>query len=109
MLDILMKVGNTAGDTLFVCIFGILVVFLCLACIIGVIELLTLACNKIFGKEGKRGETHKTVSAPVIPTTPAPSTVIENRDEVVAAICTAIAEETGTDISAIRVVSIKRV
>lgn len=109
MLNTLMKVGNTASDTLFVCIFGVLVVFLCLACIIGVIELLTLACNKLFGKEGKKGETLKTASAPATPTASAPSTVIENRDEVVAAICTAIAEETGTDISAIRVVSIKRV
>ena len=35
--------------------------------------------------------------------------VIENRQELLAAICAAIAEENGVDISAIRVVSFKRV
>jgi hypothetical protein len=37
------------------------------------------------------------------------SAVIENRDELVAAVCAAVAEENGTDISAIRVVSFKKV
>ncbi len=34
---------------------------------------------------------------------------IENRQEVLAAVCAAIAEENGTDISAIRVISFKKV
>ena len=36
---------------------------------------------------------------------PAP---IENRQEIIAAVCAAVAEENGTDISAIRVISFKK-
>ena len=40
---------------------------------------------------------------------PAVNDEIPNREELVAAVCAAIAEEEGTDITAIRVVSIKKV
>jgi hypothetical protein len=33
---------------------------------------------------------------------------IENREEIVAAVCAAVAEEEGVDISALRVVSFKK-
>jgi hypothetical protein len=56
--------------------------------------------------EGKKAAAPQ--AAPVAQA-PAQSAVIENRDELVAAVCAAVAEENGTDISAIRVVSFKKV
>ena len=82
-----------------VCLIGIAVVFVGLACIIGLVELMHIVTKP----RAKKTESAKQVSAPAV------STVIENRDEVVAAVCAAIAEENGTDISAIRVVSFKKV
>lgn len=87
-----------------VCLLGIGVVFVGLAIIIGLVELMNLATNRIGNKE-KKNEGSKPVSAPA----PVLSGVIENRDEIVAAVCAAVAEENGTDISAIRVVSFKKV
>ena len=37
------------------------------------------------------------------------SPVIENKQEIIAAVCADVAEENGTDISAIRVVSFKKI
>lgn len=87
-----------------VCLIGIAVVFVGLAAIIGLVELMNYLTNKA---EGKKSSTPK-ASAPVVQA-PVQSAVIENRDELVAAVCAAIAEENGTDISAIRVVSFKKV
>lgn len=85
-----------------VCLIGIGVVFVGLAIIIGLVELMNFITTKA---EGKKKE-----SAPVEASAPAvASAVIENRDELVAAVCAAVAEENGTDISAIRVVSFKKV
>ena len=84
-----------------VCLIGVAVVFVGLACSIGLVELMHLVTKP----SAKKAENAPVQSAPVA----APSTVIENRDEVVAAVCAAIAEENGTDISAIRVVSFKKV
>ena len=88
-----------------VCLIGIAVVFVGLACIIGLVELMNLITVKAEGKK-KASAPAQNASAPA----PAvASGVIENRDEVVAAVCAAVAEENGTDISAIRVVSFKKV
>ena len=86
-----------------VCLIGVAVVFIGLACIIGLVELMNFITVK--------AESKKKASAPVeeAATAPAVSAVIENRDEIVAAVCAAVAEENGTDISAIRVVSFKKV
>ena len=45
--------------------------------------------------------------SPVEPATPAPA-VIENRGEFVAAVSAALAEELGTDVTGIRILSIKK-
>ncbi len=92
----------------FVCLIGIGVVFAGLICIIGLVELMTFICNKIASKVEKKAET---AVAPVknVAQAPITSNVIENRDELIAAVCAAVAEENGTDISAIRVVSFKKV
>lgn len=91
---------------LIVCLIGIAVVFFGLACIIGLVELMTFICNKILEKGDKKKE-----SAPAVSTQSAPvaTTAIENRAEILAAVCAAVAEEEGTDISAIRVISFKKV
>ena len=82
-----------------VCLIGVGVVFVGLVIIIGLVELMNL-----FTKPSK-----KEAEAPAPSVAPVQSAVIENRDEIVAAVCAAVAEENGTDISAIRVVSFKKV
>ena len=96
-----------AGDELhwaLVCLIGVAVVFVGLACIIGLVELMNLITVKAEGKKKPSGKPQPSapLQAPV-------SDVIENRDELVVAACAAIAEELGTDVSAIRVVSFKKV
>lgn len=83
----------------FVCFFGAAIVFVGLIILIGCIYLMNFICDKL-SKE----------KAPVKVSTPAPvaSKEIANRGEIVAAVCAAVAEEEGTDISAIRVISFKK-
>ena len=97
-----------------VCGLGISVVFLGLALLIGIIELVNLITTKIEGSRKDAGKKEVAVApaAAVAHATRKQENVpdtIENRDEIVAAVCAAVAEENGTDISAIRVVSFKRV
>ena len=87
-----------------VCFLGIAVVFVGLACIIGLVELMNLITVKLEKKKGEAPKAQSQVPAPQVA-----SSVIENRDEIVAAVCAAVAEENGTDISAIRVVSFKKI
>lgn len=79
----------------FVVVMGLCTVFIVLILIIGLCYLLALACK---GKEQKIEE------APA----PVASTTIPNRAELVAALSAAIAEYSGTDASAIRILSIKK-
>ncbi len=53
----------------------------------------------------------KSAEAPVaaVATAPIQNTVIENRQEIIAAVTAACAEEMGKDVSAIRVISFKKV
>ncbi len=79
----------------FVVVMGVSTVFIVLVLIIGLCYLLALACK---GKEKKIEE------APA----PVANTTIPNRAELVAALSAAIAEYSGTDASAIRILSIKK-
>lgn len=88
-----------------VCLIGVAVVFFGLACIIGLVELMTLICNKLLEGGAKKPVKAQSTQAPA----PVASAPVENRGEIVAAVCAAIAEEEGTDISAIRVVSFKKI
>ena len=90
-----------------VCLLGIAVVFVGLIAIIGLVELMTFICNKISSAVVSKEEKAAPAPAP-IKSAPTPVGAIENRGELVAAICAAVAEEEGTDISAIRVVSLKK-
>ena len=93
----------------FVCFIGIMVVFIGLACIIGVISLMnaSVARAKVSEKKpDKQTPDDPTAKSPVVQTA---STPIQNREEIIAAVCAAVAEENGTDISAIRVISFKKI
>ena len=80
----------------FVILMGVATVFIALVLIIGLCYLLALLCKE---KEPK----NETASAPVSQET------IPNRAEFVAAVSAAIAEYSGTDASAIRILSIKKI
>ncbi len=89
----------------FICFLGIMVVFVGLACIIGVISLMNTSTSRIKDSEKKK-DAEATAQTPV---TQAPAAQIENRGEIIAAVCAAVAEENGTDVSAIRVISFKKI
>lgn len=89
----------------FVCIMGIAVVFAGLIVLIGLVYLMNFVCDKVFKSKGASKSQNQQQAV----VTQQTSDVIPNREELVAAICAAIAEEEGTDISAIRVLSIKKV
>ena len=86
-----------------VCLIGVAVVFAGLIILIGIIELMNRICDKLAKKP-----TTEVKASPVVNAAPVAPAAIENRSEIVAAVCAAVAEENGTDISAIRVVSFKK-
>lgn len=77
---------------------GIGTVFIGLICIVIICSIMSL----FFRERKPKNE----VATPVAPATPA---VIENRQEIIAAVTAAVAEEMGTDVSALRVVSFKKI
>ena len=81
----------------FVVVMGVGIVFVGLICIIILCKIVALFC-----KEKKSATVQEVKSAP----TAAP---IENRQEIIAAVAAACAEELGTDVSAIRIHSFKRI
>ncbi|MBR6548159.1 MAG: OadG family protein [Clostridia bacterium] len=91
-------------DILFICAMGIATVFVGLICLVVVCKLLSWLVK---GKS-------KTLSQPaqVATSTPASAPVteqpIENKQELLAAISAAVAEELGTDVSGIRITSFKK-
>jgi sodium pump decarboxylase gamma subunit len=97
----------TEPSLAFVCFFGVAIVFSGLVILIGLIYAMNYICGKVLNKESDKSVASASASAPA--PTPVASAEIPNRGELVAAICSAIAEEEGTDISAIRVVSFKKI
>ncbi len=84
-------------------LLGMGVVFAGLVCIVIICKITSAFCNV----GAKKEET--TDSASLLGSATAPvATVIENRQEIIAAVSAAIAEELGTDISAIRIHSFKK-
>ena len=100
-------IANAAVNNGFVVAMGIGTVFVGLICIILLIKLMSMVTALFTANAPAQ-------SAPAAPAAPAPvaapvSTAIENRAEIIAAVCAAAAEEMGTDISALRVVSFKKI
>ena len=92
-----MEISNT-----FVVVLGIGVVFVGLICIVLLCKIVSAFC--MLGESKKRDNT-----APVPNTVAAEAQPIQNRQEIIAAVSACIAEELGTDISAIRFLSFKKI
>lgn len=90
------EVSNT-----FVVLMGVGTVFIGLICIVVLCKIIGLLCR---GAAKKNAE----VAKPPVAVQNAPA-VIPNRGELVAAISAAIAEELGTDVTGIRILSIKKI
>lgn len=88
-----------------VVLLGVGTVFVGLICIIIMCVLMGKIVRLLEGK----GETVEVASAPAAAVPTAPAAEIPNRPELVAAIACALAEELGTDVSAIRICSLKKV
>ena len=87
-------------SSLFVCLMGMGTVFFGLICLI----VLTMIMGKLVGG---RAASAPAPAAPA-PVSAAPAAVEPNRQEMAAAIAAAIAEELGTDITGIRILSMKK-
>lgn len=86
---------------------GFLIVFIGLICLIAIVSVMGKLCEKLL-KDTKPAKAEAPAAAPVAPVAPKIA-AIENRDELVVAFSAAVAEELGTDVSAIRVVSLKEI
>ena len=105
-----LEIASTAGELsgAFVVAMGMGTVFIGLICIILLIKLMSLVINGVAKEEVAK----PAASAPVVASAPAAAPVpaeSPNRAEFVAAVSAAIAEDLGTDISKIQIVSIKRI
>lgn len=98
---ILALAASAEPGVLFTVILGVSVVFIGLVCIVGLVMLMNLLCA-----EKSKPETATPVPSPAV--APMATAAIPNRQEIIAAVVAAVAEEEGTDISAIRVLSFKK-
>ena len=96
----LQDISNT-----FVVVLGVSVVFIGLICIVLLCKIVSAVCRLSEKKETVTSEAVATNLAPVA----ASVQPIENRQEIIADVSAAIAEELGTDISAIRILSLKKI
>lgn len=85
----------------FVCIMGIGTVFVGLICIVIICSIMSLVM-RAFSKEKPATQTQ---AAPVA----AANLPIQDKQAIIAGTCAVIAEELGTDVSNIRVLSFKRI
>ena len=88
-------------SNLFVCLMGMGTVFIGLFCLV----LLVSAMSAFFRKT----KDNQPVAAPVAAAPVQPRMDNNKKNELMAAIAATIAEDMGTDISAVRIVSIKKV
>ncbi len=91
----------------FVCIMGMGTVFIGLICIILICKLMSLVM-KGFSQTEKKPEAVAAVSAPA-PVAQNTALPIQDKQAIIAGACAVIAEELGTDVKNIRVLSFKRV
>ena len=92
-------------NVLFVVFLGMATVFVGLICIIVICKILGVCCQLLSKRESGEDTVAPSPVAPAVAPVPA---VIPNRRETVAAIAAAIAEDLGTDVSAIRILSIEQ-
>lgn len=89
------------SNTFVVCM-GMGIVFIGLISIV----LLCIIMSSVFKLMEKNEEKEETK---VVTATPVAPQAIENRSEIIAAVSAAVAEELGTDISAIRILSFRKI
>ncbi len=94
--------GFSLGQMGQVVVLGIGIVFFGLICIVLLCSIMS-AIFKAFNKP--KAEESTTAAAPVVAT----AEPIANKQELIAAVSAVIAEDMGTDVSAIRIKSIKRI
>ncbi len=88
----------------FVVAMGISVVFIGLICLVIVCKILGVLCQI----RDKGENTNQPVTAVSQPTAVS-SQAIVNKQEILAAVCAAASEDMGTDVSALRVLSFKKI
>ena len=90
----------------FVCVMGMGTVFISLVLLVAITVLLSKICRILSGE--KKADAPASAVAPAAPAAPVlKDAQIADRGEFVAAVSAAIAEELGTDVSGIRIISIK--
>lgn len=92
---------NADSNVAFVCAMGIITVFVGLICLIIVCKLISAFVNK-------NDQESAVAATPIIAPAPAQEQPIENKQELLAAISAALAEELGTDVNGIRIISFKK-
>ncbi len=85
-----------------VVLIGVGTVFAGLICIVILCKIISLFCVK------SNATNEKTETVAAVPVAAAHAKPIENRQQIVAAVSAAVAEELGTDVSAIRILSFKK-
>lgn len=90
-------------SSLFVCLMGMGTVFFGLICLIA----LTMIMGAIVGRGAPAAVPVPAAPAPAV-VNRAPAAPEANRQEIAAAVSAAIAEELGTDITGIRILSMKK-
>lgn len=94
------EISNT-----FVVVLGLGVVFIGLICIIILCKILSAVCMMA---DKKDSTTSKDTPVPTV-VAPVAAQPIQNRQEIIAAVSAALAEELGTDVSALRILSFKKI
>ena len=95
----------TNPSTAFVVILGIATVFVGLLGLVILCKILSFFCNM----PSKKSATNAIATTNSQAAKPAANQVIENRQEIIAAVSAVLAEELGTDVSAIRILSFKKI
>ena len=93
--------GQTEPHIALVIAMGMGIVFIGLVCLIAVCKITSFFCGL--------GNKKEVVEAPKVAPTPVANTEIPDRKQFIAAVSAVIAEELGTDVSAIRIRSVKRI
>lgn len=84
---------------------GVGIVFIGLICIIILCKIMSAICMMTTNKDS---DTSNSTSTPTV-AAPVAAQPIQNRQEIIAAVSAALAEELGTDVSAIRILSFKKI
>ncbi len=107
MYDLISAKANFVGgnmEMLYTVLIGVAAVFSVLVCIIVMCKIIGLICGA--KKAEKPAKVEKASAAPVAA---APAQPIQDRQQIIAAVSAAVAEELGTDVSAIRILSFKKI